>query len=301
MDKTAYSIYNNKDYLFTTFDKEKADRFIENYNKYNFNESDIYPDRARIVLNYLSELIDTALESENQINNYDYFYLLTISYNKQRNEFSLINKVKRYLDKTKLKEFESVEYNEDGYNIIFPVLDEEFIIKLNENKIINQSLISKIKSTEDRLRRTIKGNILYVVFRRDPDNPSRLFETFNKEKVENFVKKCNESTTEEYDKVGYFSINFSDLELNADKFINDYLTPKKLIYINVDKSDNYKLLGSEVRYGNEDYEDLFVNIDEGSFTVTIVLSENYPINLKNYLIIEKVNRLKEKYSYLFQN
>ena len=127
-----------------------------------------------------------------------------------------------------------------------------------------------------------------------------MFKTFSKEKAEQFVREYNRINIEdEEDRVGYFSINFTKIEEEADRVINDYLILKQIAYINVDKEGNFKLLSTELKYCGENIEDLFVNIEEQSFTVTIVLDKDYKIDLKDSLIIDKVKRLKDKFYFLF--
>ena len=304
--KILYNIHSSEEYLFSTYDKEKANKFVKTYNSHNSEKSDYYPDRVRIIqFKSSSDLDKTESKADEVISNYDYFYSITVTYNNQEDKFILDKKIKRYLNRDRIEDYESIVYNESGYRLTFlesriNESTEELIMKISNNYIINQSLIQKIKDIEQKLRNSLKGNILYIVYKKDYECPPRLFKTFSKEKAEQFVREYNRINIEdEEDRVGYFSINFTKIEEEADRVINDYLILKQIAYINVDKEGNFKLLSTELKYCGENIEDLFVNIEEQSFTVTIVLDKDYKIDLKDSLIIDKVKRLKDKFYFLF--
>ena len=302
-----YSIHSNLQYLFSTYDKEKADKFIKEYNKYNCNESDYYPDKVRsVVYKSSSNVKKTELNADRVINNYQYFIYLTVEYINQNDEFILVSKEKKYLDRNKIDNYKTINYNDLGYRLSFVIVEEELVIRLSYstagkcNKIINQSLISIIKETEDELNNSLIGNMIYIVFKKDYEYPPRLFKTFSKEKAESFVREYNQiNSGDEENRVGYFSINLSQIEEEADSIIEEYLNVKKIVYIEIDKDGNSKLLKSETKFCGEDIEDIFVNVKEQSFVVTFTLDKDYPIDLKDSVIVNKIKELKEKHYYLF--
>lgn len=303
-----YNIYNNSEYLFCTYDKDKADKFIETYNRYNCNELDYYPDKVHSIIFKSSSNIEKAeLKADKIIDNYRYFIYLTVKYNNHDNEFILINRAKRYLDRNRINDYKTINYSDSGYRLNFVILEEDLIIKLSYSnttgkcdKIINQSLISKIQEIEKELNDSLKGSILYVVLKRDYECPPRLFKTFFKEKAESFVREYNRINSEdEENRVEYFSINLSQIEDEADSIIKEYLTPRKIVYIEVDKEGNSKLLKEEIKYCGENVEDIFVNVEEQSFIVTFTLDKDYPVDLNDSVIVDKIEELKEKHYYLF--
>ena len=168
--QVMYSIYNNSEYLFCTYDKKKADKFIETYNKYNCNESDYYLDKVHsIIFKSSSNIEKTELKADKIIANYQYFTNLIVEYNAKNEEFILINRSRKYLDRNRINDYKTINYNDSGYRLNFVILEEDLVIKLSYSnttgkcdKIINQSLISKIQEIEKELDDSLKGSILYV-------------------------------------------------------------------------------------------------------------------------------------------
>lgn len=312
--KMLYSIHNSDEYLFSTYTKDKADLFVKTYNEFNLNQSDYYPDKAYIIkFSSTSNPNKIEKEANDIISNYNYCYLITVIFDKNQDKFFLDKFKKKYLDKNNLWKEELLEYSDTGYKLTFIIADvKDLMGDLMEQtkdifdnqatigkEILNLELIKFIKFTEQKIRNSMKGNILYVAFKKDYEYPPRLFKTFSKEKVENFVREYNRQSKDNEDKVGYFSINFSKLEEEADKIIEEYLTLKQVVTIEINKEIGSKtLIGKTLKCGDLN-EDLFLS--ENGFVVTLILDKNCPIDLDSKIIIDKIEYLKSKFDFMLDS
>lgn len=188
-----YNVFNSDGFIFHSCDKEKVNKFIETYNRFNSDKLDVCSDKAEYLAVKENNLNFLQIEEEADkiIKNYDYFCLVTVQCDKDI--FTFKKHEVKYLDKNNLwKEF-LIEYNETGFYITFPINKDISYLNIGEI-IFDNSLISLIKAKEQELRNSIKGNILYVVFENDCGSQIRLFETFSKEKAKNFVRDYNDKS-----------------------------------------------------------------------------------------------------------